>query len=84
MNTTTFTTTAKRLIQAKNLQHTDSPQTLSWKDEADGWTYTFHAHWIRDKDGEVWHDIHAIARKKGERHTFSVWFETHGDDYEAV
>lgn len=88
MNTLTFTETAKRLLTAKKNSEcfaTETPQTLRWDDESDGWTFKFQANWIADKDtGELWHDVHVTARKKGERHTFSVWFEKDGDDYKSV
>jgi len=64
----------------------DHAQTLTWKDEVDGWTYTLHASWLYQKGDpdELWHDVHVTARKKGERHTFSVWFEKEGEHYKAV
>jgi hypothetical protein len=86
MNTASFTTTAKRLLQTKASSecfHTNEPQVLRWKDEADGWTYTFQANWLAAESG-LNHDVHVTARKKGERHTFSVWFERSGNDYRAV
>lgn len=86
MNTATFTLHAMRLLTTKNLAKPDHAQTLTWKDEVDGWTYTLHACWLYQKgdDETLWHDVHVTARKKGERHTFSVWFEKQGEHYVAV
>lgn len=86
MNTATFTVHAMRLLTTKNLVKPDHAQTLTWKDEVDGWTYTLHASWLYQKGDpdELWHDVHVTARKKGERHTFSVWFEKEGEHYKAV
>jgi len=88
MNTTTFTETAQRLLTAKKDSEcftTDTPQVLRWDETVDGWVYKFQANWITSKDSDdLFHDVHVTARKKGERHTFSVWFEKDGTTYKAV